>query len=107
MKKHTHIQIRTHGWCAVGTINSGAIAEFCESVNTQPDIRPPRAVFRIVFSVKVLVAIDGAPVPGGHFASVSDCRRSLDSVAYPCTLTFRDMPKYIWLSRVLAMRSPT
>ncbi|CAM9136355.1 unnamed protein product [Scytosiphon promiscuus] len=54
----------------------------------------------------VLVAIDGATVPGGHFASVSDCRRSLDSVAYPCTLTFRDMPKYIWLSRMLAMRGP-
>eukprot|EP00903_Cladosiphon_okamuranus_P011757 g11052.t1 len=54
----------------------------------------------------VLVAIDGAPVPGGHFGSVPNCRRSLDAADYPCTLTFRDAPKQLWVARVLAMRSP-
>lgn len=55
---------------------------------------------------QVIIEVGNSPVPGGHFGSVSDCRRTLDAASYPTTLTFRDVSKYLWLSRMLAAGAP-
>lgn len=81
--------------CGVLVLRAGMLdSDLLNSISDWCRSRPP-------FS-QVLVEVGGVPIPGGHFGSVAECRRCLDRVTYPITLTFRDMPVYLWLARVLA-----